>query len=95
MTPVVTLPERLDLSTVGTVADAFRARMGGPVTIDAGAVTQLGALGVQVLLSAASAWSATGQAMSLVNPSAAFTAHAAELGLATDALAIAGADDAA
>ncbi len=81
MTETIRLPDRLDLSTIGPLADMLRRHMGSALGIDAGGVSHLGGLGAQVLLSAAATWRATGQPLTLVDPSPDFVAQAAELGL--------------
>jgi len=86
MTATVALPERLDLASAASLADTLRAQMGADVTLDASAVAHLGALGAQVLLSAAATWTATGHVLSLDRPSGDFLAQLAELGLDPAAL---------
>jgi chemotaxis protein CheX len=60
-TAVVTLGARLDLGAAQPLADHFRDLLGRPVSVDAGRVTHLGGLCLQVLLSAAAEWRALGQ----------------------------------
>lgn len=55
MTELV-LDARLDLSAAGTLHATLLARSGAPLRIDAGAVTHLGALCLQILLAAARDW---------------------------------------
>ncbi len=88
MTETVQLPERLDLSTVGPLADTLRARMGAALALDASGVNHLGGLGAQVLLSAVATWAATGQSLTVVDASDAFREQAAELGLSQDDLQV-------
>ena len=82
MTALVALPERLDLASAASLADILRAQIGADLTLDAAGVRHVGALGAQVLLSAAATWTATGHALSLDQPSPDFLAHMAELGIA-------------
>lgn len=81
MTATVSLPERMDLTSVASLADTLRAQIGADVTLDAAGVRHVGALGAQVLLSAVATWSATGHALTLDRPSDDFLTQMAELGL--------------
>ena len=64
---VLRLPISLDLPAARPLAAALVERRGKPITIDASAVTQLGAQCVQVLLSAKRTWEADGVSLSIVN----------------------------
>jgi len=64
---VLRLPISLDLPAARPIAAALVERRGKPITIDASAVTQLGAQCVQVLLSAKRTWEADGVSLSIVN----------------------------
>lgn len=66
MTELV-LHARLDLSAAGTLHAALLARSGAPLRIDAGAVTHLGALCLQILLAAARDWRRRGVVL-MVDP---------------------------
>lgn len=72
----LSLAPRLDLSQAGPLATALRAQMraqtGGALVLDASGVTHLGALGLQVLLSAAQSWRAAGQTLTISPRSEAF-----------------------
>jgi chemotaxis protein CheX len=81
MTETIRLPDRLDLSTIGPLADTLRQHIGTALGVDASGVSHMGGLGAQVLLSAAVTWRATGQPLTLIDPSPEFVAQAAELGL--------------
>lgn len=81
MTETLNLPERLDLSTIGPLADALRQRMGVDLILDAGEVSHIGGLGAQILLSAAASWRATGQSLTLTGATPDFLAQTADLGL--------------
>lgn len=68
----LSLAPRLDLSQAGPLATALRAQTGGALVLDASGVTHLGALGLQVLLSAAQSWRAAGQSFTISPRSEAF-----------------------
>ena len=56
MADPLALPSRIELSTVSDLHDVLRKRIGPEdVLVDAGDVTHLGALGLQVLVAAAAA----------------------------------------
>ena len=76
------LMPRLDLSQVGPLAAELRAHQGADLVIDAGAVTHFGALGLQLLVSAALSWRAAGHTLSITPRSAAFDDALAQLGVA-------------
>lgn len=61
------LPASLDLLAARPLAAALIERRGQPITIDASAVSQIGAQCVQVLLSAKRTWDADGVPLSIVN----------------------------
>ncbi|MEO0936537.1 MAG: STAS domain-containing protein [Pseudomonadota bacterium] len=66
MSDAIVLPERLDLSSVPALAATLRARPADEkLSVDASAVTHFGALGLQVLMSAAIRNNAAGGAISL------------------------------
>ncbi|MBD3787929.1 MAG: STAS domain-containing protein [Sphingomonadales bacterium] len=85
MTPLP-LPPRLDLSQVGALTNAIRARAGAGLVLDAGEVTHLGGLGLQVLLSAAQSWRAAGQSLSINPRSEAFDEALTLFGVGLDAV---------
>ena len=63
----LSLPASLDLPAARPLAAALLKRRGQPITIDASAVSQIGAQCVQVLLSAKRTWEADGVSLSIVN----------------------------
>lgn len=86
MTARITLDARLDLPAAAPLAEALKASTGQDVEIDAGAVTHLGGLCLQVLLAAAAAWRAGGQGLTLSNRSDDFDSALAVFGLTPEAL---------
>lgn len=84
--PVLTLPPRLDLPAARPLADDLRARDGRPLDIDAGEVSHLGGLCLQVLLAAAQSWRKAGQPLRLTRRSPAFDEALALCGLGPEAL---------
>lgn len=64
------LPERLDTGAASDLAAALRAQPPEPLTIDASAVQSIGALCMQVLVSAALQWNAYGARYRIVEASA-------------------------
>lgn len=66
------LAERLDLVAAQPLAAAIRALRDGPIRLDAGAVSLLGGLCLQVLLAAASDWRARGLGWSIAPRSRSF-----------------------
>ena len=76
------LPQRLDLPAAQALAlDLIRIR-GAPAVLDASQVRRMGALALQVLLSARKTWAADGQTLTIEHPSPEFR----------DALALFGAE---
>ncbi len=69
---VIQLPEVLDLTFAGPLAESLLAVRGSAVSIDATRVPRAGAQCVQVLLSALSTWRADGVALSVLEPSTEF-----------------------
>lgn len=67
------LPSRLDLTASAPLRDALLARRGRALTIDAGAVSHLGTLCLQILLSAAAEWRRERLAFTLSPCSSAFS----------------------
>ena len=68
------LPEVLNLSAAAPLAKALLGRQGADIALDASEVQQLGTQCLQVLLSAAATWSASGATLRIVNRSDGFTA---------------------
>ena len=74
------LPPRLDLPMAAPLAQQLADRRGADLHIDAGAVTHLGGLCLQVLLSAAKTWRSDRLRMTFSASSAAFDAALALYG---------------
>ena len=81
-----TLAPRLDLASARGLAGALRERAGADLVIDAGAVNHLGALGLQVLASAALSWRAAGHRLRIDPRSEPFDAALTSFGLPLSAL---------
>ncbi|MDD8024239.1 MAG: STAS domain-containing protein [Paracoccaceae bacterium] len=69
---VLALAPRLDLSHVAELAEILRGQTGGDLVLDAGAVSHLGGLGLQLLAAAAKTWRAQGHSLTIHPRSAAF-----------------------
>lgn len=80
------LAPRLDLTHAEQALTAIRAREGQPLVLDAGGVTHLGGLGLQILLAAARSWRAAGLALTISPRSPAFEEALSLFGLPLDAL---------
>jgi chemotaxis protein CheX len=79
---VTRLAPILDLNAAAPLAAELVALRGAAVSLDASAVTRLGGLCLQVLLSAQSAWAADRQPFHIADPSAAFSEALALFGAA-------------
>ena len=86
MTAQIALDARLDLPAAAPLAEALRARTGENLDIDAGAVTHLGGLCLQVLMAAAEAWRSSGNALTFSARSEDFDSALAVFGLTPEAL---------
>ena len=86
MTAVVNLPAKLDTSAAALLRAEVAASAGNDLTIEANAVEHLGALCLEVLLTARHVWSSGGQKLELAAPSQAFLADLETFGLAPDDL---------
>lgn len=86
MTEPLALPARLDSAAAVQLAQTLAERQGEDVVVDAAAVEHLGALGMQTLLVAASAWRAVGKDLSVINISAKVRSQFADLGLSDTSL---------
>jgi len=75
------LPSCLDLSSAAALARDLTARRGAALRLDASAVERVGGLGLQVLLSARLTWRNDGVGFAVVDPSEAFRADCAQLGV--------------
>jgi len=71
-TAMVVLPSVIDLKAVTPLHQELLAARGRSVSIDASGVTRLGALGLQVLMSARNTWAEDGQPFAIVQPSEEF-----------------------
>ncbi len=69
---VVTLPEVLDLNAAAPLAAKLRVLRGRPVALDASGVQRVGALCLQVLLSASATWAVDNVPIKLIGASRAF-----------------------
>jgi chemotaxis protein CheX len=86
----LSLPPRIDLSCIGGLASDFRQAPDGPLVVDAGAVTVLGGLGVQVLLAAAYERRALGHEFRVTRASEAFTQALRQFGIRAEDLGAGG-----
>lgn len=86
MTAELSLSPRLDLAAARPLAQAILAERGKDLMIDAGKVTHLGGLCLQVLASAAMTWRGDGRALALSPRSGDFDAALAIFGLAPASL---------
>jgi chemotaxis protein CheX len=82
----ISLSGRLDLSAVGQLHDQLLARTDGDVTISLAEVTQLGALCVQVLISAARTTRAKGFNLHLTDASGLVLSQLAAMGLTPETI---------
>jgi chemotaxis protein CheX len=82
--PALQLPEALDLLAAAPLAKSLIERRGASIAIDASSVQRVGAQCVQVLLSAASTWTADGHSLAIVNRSPGFVEGLQLLGIAGD-----------
>jgi chemotaxis protein CheX len=78
------LPEALDLLAATPLAKMLLAQRGANIVIDASSVQRVGAQCVQVLLSAASTWTADGLSFVIANRSPAFVEGLQLLGIPGD-----------
>ncbi len=69
MSDTLVLQPRLDISAADPLAQALRTRLGSDLTVDARDVTHLGAMCLQVLLSAAQTVRRAGHRFTLANAS--------------------------
>lgn len=82
----LTLASRLDLPAADRLHAAILARQGAALELDAGAVSHLGALCLQVLIAAATVWRAHGRVLTVAPVSDAFTAALGTYGLTLEVL---------
>ena len=81
MANVMELVSRLDSGQAQGLAAELAARRGAPLTLDAGAVENVSALAIEVIIAAARQWALDGQAFALAGRSARFAETCAVLGL--------------
>ncbi len=75
------LPEVLDITCAGPLAESFLAMRGAKLAVDAAHVQRVGAQCVQVIMSAVSTWRADEMAFSLADPSPEFRDALSLLGI--------------
>jgi chemotaxis protein CheX len=69
----ITLPTELDIKAAGPLTTQLLGLRGKDVTLNASQIERVGAQCLQVLLSAASTWTADGAELVISEPSPAFT----------------------
>lgn len=75
------LPEVLDITCAGPLAESFLAVRGSKLAVDAARVQRVGAQCVQVIMSAVSTWKADEVALSVTDPSPEFRDALSLLGI--------------
>jgi chemotaxis protein CheX len=75
------LPEILDLTHAGPLAESFRALRGVELAVDASKVHRVGAQCAQVIMSAVSTWKADDVALCVTDPSTEFCETFSLLGI--------------
>jgi len=75
------LPEVLDITCAGPLAESFLAMRGAKLAVDAARVQRVGAQCVQVIMSAVSTWRADEVAFSVIDPSPEFRDALSLLGI--------------
>ncbi|WP_372839881.1 STAS domain-containing protein [Phaeovulum sp.] len=88
MSTALSLAPRLDLSAAKDLHAAVLARRGGDLQLDAGQVTHLGALGLQLLLAAKQSWQRDGHRLAISPRSQAFDDALRLFGVAPDDLVV-------
>lgn len=86
MSSTVPLESRLDLRAAGTLAQDLTRCRGADITLDASGVTQIGALAVQAIRSAARTWAEDGHALRFENATNDLTDQLVLLGFTPDSL---------
>jgi chemotaxis protein CheX len=69
MSARLSLAPKLDLKGATALADELRDKRGSDLVLDAARTKHIGAMGVQVLLSAAATWAEDGRALSMADVS--------------------------
>ena len=87
MTDALVLPPRLDLPAAAPLAQALKERLGSDIAVDASQVTHLGALALQVLLSAAATARRRGHALRITTISDRAAEQLSAMGFTPDSLA--------
>lgn len=87
MTEPLILHPKLDLPAAAPLAEELKARLDTDVVLDGGKVTHLGALCLQVILSAATSLRRKGHAMTLTNFSDKVVEQMAQMGFTPETLA--------
>ncbi|OWY18394.1 hypothetical protein B6V73_00885 [Thioclava sp. JM3] len=77
----LTLPDRIDLATVRSLHESLTCVATQDVALDASNVTHLGALGLQLLVSAAKTARGAGHRLEITSSSEAFDSALARFGL--------------
>jgi chemotaxis protein CheX len=75
------LPEVLDLTYAGPLAESLLVLRGAEVSLDAAQVQRVGAQCVQVIMSAIATWAADGAALCIIEPSREFREALSLLGV--------------
>ncbi|WP_158814574.1 STAS domain-containing protein [Methylocapsa sp. S129] len=75
------LPEILDITRAGPLAESFRALRGAELAVDAAQVQRIGAQCAQVIMSAVSTWQADDFALCVTEPSPEFRETFSLLGI--------------
>jgi chemotaxis protein CheX len=78
---LLVLPEVLDIKAATPLTVEFLTLRGRPIDVDASRVERLGALCLQVLLSAGKTWNIDESPFALINPSSGFIDGLARLGI--------------
>ncbi|MBW6506989.1 MAG: STAS domain-containing protein [Rhodobacteraceae bacterium] len=86
MSAALQLPARLDLTAAKPLHAALLSRRGADLVLDAGQVTHLGALGLQLLASAAQSWRLAGHALAIMPRTQAFDDALTVFGMPLDQL---------
>ncbi|MBM9594386.1 STAS domain-containing protein [Roseitranquillus sediminis] len=86
MTTRLSLAVKLDQKAAIALADELRGQRGADLDLDAAASRHIGSLAVQVIVSAARTWAASGHALRLVNVSDACVEQLGLLGFTPEGL---------
>lgn len=86
MSSSITLEPRLDLRAANALTRELAAHSGADMTLDASAVTQIGALAVQTIRAAARSWTQSGHSLRFENVSTDLADQLVLLGFSPDSL---------